>query len=243
MPTDRAAARLDAARLIGVGVAGLLGQLAVDMPGGYFGAWDTTTTAGRYFVIALVVLVVLAVSLRLRRGRVVPVMAVMLIGRIGPLSLALLLGRSVLDRLSELASVAAAIATGDRQRRATSTHHDELGSVGEQLNAVLDRLAEMEGSTAGRLNQERQLTLALLDELSAPAAIVSLTGAVVASRLSVELTRQVEAAARRLPRPEEWSAGDAPMVVEDRGMTFRPFRASGLRALGWLAMETDAEAS
>jgi len=75
MPTDRAAARLDAARLIGVGVAGLLGQLAVDMPGGYFGAWDTTTTAGRWFVIALVVLVVLAVSLRLRRGRVVPVMA------------------------------------------------------------------------------------------------------------------------------------------------------------------------
>lgn len=200
MPTDRAAARLDAARLIGVGVAGLLGQLAVDMPGGYFGAWDTTTTADRYFVIALVVL---AVSLRLRRGRVVPVMAVMLTGRIGPLSLALLLGRSVLDRLSELASVAAAIATGDRQRRATSTHHDELGSVGEQLNAVLERLAEMEGSTAGRLNQERQLTLALLDELSAPAAIVSLTGAVVASRLSVERTRQVEAAARRLPRPEE----------------------------------------
>jgi methyl-accepting chemotaxis protein len=152
------------------------------------------------------------------------------------------LGRSVLDRLSELASVAAAIATGDRQRRATATHHDELGSVGEQLNAVLDRLAEMEGSTAGRLNQERQLTLALLDELPAPAAIVSLTGAVVASRLSVERTRQVEAAARRLPRPEEWSAGDAPMEVEDRGMTFRPLRASGLRALGWLAMETDAEA-
>ncbi len=152
------------------------------------------------------------------------------------------LGRSVLDRLSELASVAAAIATGDRQRRATATHHDELGSVGEQLNAVLDRLAEMEGSTAGRLNQERQLTLALLDELSAPAAIVSLTGAVVASTLSVERTGKVEAAARRLPRPEEWSAGDAPMEVEDRGMTFRPLRASGLRALGWLAMETDAEA-
>lgn len=33
------------------------------------------------------------------------------------------------------------------------------------------------------------------------------------------------------------------MEVEDRGMTFRPLRASGLRALGWLAMETDAEAS
>jgi methyl-accepting chemotaxis protein len=151
------------------------------------------------------------------------------------------LGRSVLDRLSDLASVAAAIAAGDRLRRATAMPRDELGSVAEQLNAVLDRLAEMEGSAMGRLNQERQLTLALLNELPMSAAIVSLTGAVVASTLSGGRTQEVEAAARRLPRPEEWSAGDAPMEVEDRGLTFRPLRASGLRALGWLAMDTDSD--
>jgi trk system potassium uptake protein len=74
--TNGAAARLDAARLIGVGVAGLLGQLAVDMPGGYFGPWDTTTPAGRWFGAVLIGSVMLAAGLRLGRRRVAPVMAV-----------------------------------------------------------------------------------------------------------------------------------------------------------------------
>jgi methyl-accepting chemotaxis protein len=150
------------------------------------------------------------------------------------------LGRSVLDRLSDLASVAAAIATGDRLRRATAIPRDELGSVAEQLNAVLDRLAEMEGSAAGRLNQERLLTLALLNELPMSAAIVSLAGAVVASSLSAGRTREVEAAARRLPRLEVHQPEESTVTVEDVGVSFRLLRASGVRAIGWLAVETNA---
>ena len=75
-PADSVPARLDAARLIGIGVAGLLGQLAVDMPGGYFGPWDTTTPAGRWYGAALVGLVLLGVGLRLTTARAAPVMAV-----------------------------------------------------------------------------------------------------------------------------------------------------------------------
>jgi methyl-accepting chemotaxis protein len=150
------------------------------------------------------------------------------------------LGRSVLDRLSDLASVAAAIATGDRLRRATAIPRDELGSVAEQLNAVLDRLAEMEGSAAGRLNQERLLTLALLNELPMSAAIVSLAGAVVASSLSAGRTREVEAAARRLPSLEVHQPEESTVTVEDIGVSFRLLRASGVRAIGWLAVETNA---
>jgi methyl-accepting chemotaxis protein len=150
------------------------------------------------------------------------------------------LGRSVLDRLSDLASVAAAIATGDRLRRATAIPRDELGSVAEQLNAVLDRLAEMEGSAAGRLNQERLLTLALLNELPMSAAIVSLAGAVVASSLSAGRTREVEAAARRLPSLEVHQPEESTVTVEDIGVSFRLLRASGVRALGLLAVETNA---
>jgi methyl-accepting chemotaxis protein len=150
------------------------------------------------------------------------------------------LGRSVLDRLSDLASVAAAIATGDRLRRATAIPRDELGSVAEQLNAVLDRLAEMEGSAAGRLNQERLLTLALLNELPMSAAIVSLAGAVVASSLSAGRTREVEAAARRLPSLEVHQPEESTVTVEDVGVSFRLLRASGVRAIGWLAVETNA---
>ncbi len=150
------------------------------------------------------------------------------------------LGRSVLDRLSDLASVAAAIAAGDRLRRATAIPRDELGSVAEQLNAVLDRLAEMEGSATGRLNQDRQLTLALLNELPMSAAIVSLTGAVVASTLSVGRTQEVEAAARRLPSPDVGQPEDSTVTVEDVGVSFRLLRASGVRAIGWLAVETKA---
>ncbi len=67
--TPVAEGRLDAARLIGAGVSGLLGQLAVDMPGGYFGPWDTSTDVGRWYAVLLVGLVAVGVEARVRRRR------------------------------------------------------------------------------------------------------------------------------------------------------------------------------
>lgn len=51
---DSAHARLAAARLIGAGTIAVLGQLAVDMPGGYFGPAAEVTRFGLVFTAALV---------------------------------------------------------------------------------------------------------------------------------------------------------------------------------------------
>ncbi len=64
---DAVASRLGAAQVVGSAVSGLLGQIAVDMPGGYFGPWDTTTPAGRGFVIAVLALAVIGVDAWLHR--------------------------------------------------------------------------------------------------------------------------------------------------------------------------------
>jgi trk system potassium uptake protein TrkH len=66
---ESAAARLEAAWLFGAGISGLLGQLAVDMPGGYFGPWDTTTTAGRWFCVALIAASAVGVLVRVTGHR------------------------------------------------------------------------------------------------------------------------------------------------------------------------------
>jgi methyl-accepting chemotaxis protein len=92
--------------------------------------------------------------------------------------------RNVLDRMEELKSVAQAIASGDRSRRAAVREADELGLVARQLNAILDRELQVEGSTAARLIEQRQLILGLLRCYDYPVALVALTGDVVASTLA-----------------------------------------------------------
>lgn len=48
-PEDRIQARLDAARLLGIGFIAALGQLIIDMPGGWFGLADDTTRFGEFY--------------------------------------------------------------------------------------------------------------------------------------------------------------------------------------------------
>jgi trk system potassium uptake protein TrkH len=55
------------ARVVGVCAVGLIGQMAVDVPGGYFGPRDTVSLLGGAFAVALLV-VSGAVTLVLRRG-------------------------------------------------------------------------------------------------------------------------------------------------------------------------------
>jgi methyl-accepting chemotaxis protein len=146
------------------------------------------------------------------------------------------LGRQVLDRLADLGSVARAIASGDRDRRAAAVLQDELGAVAEQLNAVLDRLAEAEGSVEGRLRQVRQLVVALLDELPRPAAVVSLSGALIASTLKRDLADFVERAARRLPAVAGCDSGEFSAIIEGQAVRFRVLCAGNVRPVGWLAI-------
>jgi len=75
---SRSQRRLGAARLAGAAVSGLLGQLAVHMPGGYFGPADSTTIEGRWYAAAVVVLALTGVDAYLSRRRWLPLTAPLL---------------------------------------------------------------------------------------------------------------------------------------------------------------------
>ncbi len=95
--------------------------------------------------------------------------------------------RNILDRLDELKSVAEVIASGDRSRRASVRHKDELGLVAQQINAILDREREVEGRTTTRFTEQQQWIIALLKHMDRPAALVSSAGDVIASTLAPEV--------------------------------------------------------
>ncbi len=61
--------RLRAARLGGAAAAAILGQFAVNMPGGYLGRFDEVTTFGLVYAVSVAVVVVPAILARLRRMR------------------------------------------------------------------------------------------------------------------------------------------------------------------------------
>jgi trk system potassium uptake protein TrkH len=77
-----AVARLAAARLLGAGAIAVLGQLAVDMPGGYFGEAATVTTFGLVYSVALSIAAIAGAVLLLLGSRTArPVaLVVLLIG-------------------------------------------------------------------------------------------------------------------------------------------------------------------
>lgn len=151
--------------------------------------------------------------------------------------------RRLLDRLTELAGVARAIAGGDRRRRAPEAREDELGVVARQLNAALDAQQEIEGQMRGRLAQQRQLVLGLLAARDAPAAVLTLAGDLVASTLELAATRAaVHAAAGAAPPttgPAVAATAPQPVDVELAGRRHRvalaPLTGEGGRRLGWLA--------
>jgi methyl-accepting chemotaxis protein len=155
------------------------------------------------------------------------------------LSLAFLsqaLGRGLLARLAELASVVRAIAAGDTARRTVPGDSDELGVVARQINAMLDKVQQVESELAGRLQQDRQLLVALLRQLPHPAALLSLSGMLVASTLEAKDQDAVETAVAALDGLAMRTHG---RVIErtagGREVTLRLLEASGERPVGWLA--------
>jgi len=155
------------------------------------------------------------------------------------LSLAFLsqaLGRGLLARLAELTSVVRAIAAGDTARRTVPGDGDELGVVARQINAMLDKVQQVESELAGRLQQDRQLLVALLRELPRPAALLSLSGLLIASTLEARDQEAVETAVAGLDRLAALASG---RVIErtagERAVTLRLLEAGGERPVGWLA--------
>lgn len=156
------------------------------------------------------------------------------------------MGRDLLEPLSELKTVAQAIADGDRRRRSSgASRSDELGTVARQLNAVLDALEDSEGRAEGRLALQRQLLVALVAGLGRPAAMVALDGMIVASTLGETADRALAAAASSLrERGEAPSpAVDATVPVPglDASLRLRPLSTPAGRPVGWLATLGDRE--
>lgn len=157
--------------------------------------------------------------------------------------LAQALGRGVLGRVAELKTVAAAIADGDRTRRAPVHTRDELGLVAEQLNAVLDRHQRLEAEAVGRLSQHRQLLAGLLASMPAPSALLTPDGTQVVATLDPDLADTVAEAARGL-RGTETTSSEVRVPLCSGNAVFRPLRVEGARLVGWLAaVEPPAEGS
>jgi HAMP domain-containing protein len=150
--------------------------------------------------------------------------------------------RIILDRLEELKSVADAISHGDRSRRVSVRHTDELGLVARQLNAILDREQDIEGEMNARLIEHRRWILSLLRRLDRPTALFSLSGDLVASSLPPSEQRDAHEAVRKeliekgkaLPSSKETIAGEYRILLEL--MTFE-----NEQPVGWFATFTTEE--
>jgi HAMP domain-containing protein len=144
------------------------------------------------------------------------------------------LNRALLERLQELAEVAAAIAGGSFDRRAAAERSDELGAVARQLNAVLDRQQQSQALTESRVSMYRELVVALLGSLSEPAAVMGFDGRLLASSLGEAAESQLAGQTLQLPRPD--AAEESTVRLErDGGMLhIHLLRGSEDRPLAWL---------
>jgi hypothetical protein len=101
---------------------------------------------------------------------------------------------------------------------------------------MLDKVQQVESELAGRLQQDRQLLVALLRQLPHPAALLSLSGMLVASTLEAKDQEAVETVVAALDGLAMRTPG---RVIErttgEREVTLRLLEASGERPVGWLA--------
>lgn len=146
------------------------------------------------------------------------------------------LRRGLLDRLVAAASVAQAVADGDRSRRADDGPDDELGIISHQLNALLDTELALHAEMEGRLCQQRQLLLGVLQSWPKQVAVFTIYGDLAVSTLDEQEREQVVAAELDFPAPSK-AGEDRPFTakVGERELRFRLLRVDGRRPVGWLA--------
>ncbi len=153
------------------------------------------------------------------------------------------LQRVLLRRLQDLRSVAQAIAAGDRTRRAATMPADELGVVAAQLNQALDAEQQAEREMRGRLSQQRRILLALLAARDRPAAVIGLTGELVASTLDRKQTRIAERAAADLRRRDGPTLDEPVRSLEGWEIRFDELFAGGDTSCGFLVTVTPSAAA
>ncbi len=94
--------------------------------------------------------------------------------------LARVLQQKIISRLQDLAEIAQEIAIGNHSRRFDARQNDELGTVARQLNSALDARDELQAEMRGRINQEKQLVLGLLEDYGRPGLLIGLDSKVIA---------------------------------------------------------------
>lgn len=165
--------------------------------------------------------------------------------------LARALQREILSRLTEITDVANSLLTGDHRRRFESDTSDELGLVCRQLNAALDAQDELQTEMRGRLNQQKQLVLGILEEISGALLLLGLDGRLIAAscpRFEEDFLETVRAWLIS-HRPEilrqfrEEPDGDLELHIEaqDVPLNVRLLAAEGRRPVGWLIQIEDVD--
>lgn len=139
------------------------------------------------------------------------------------------LGRELLARLTNLKSVAKAMADGDFERRADATRPDELGLLGEQLNALVERELELRGRMEARIAVTKELVIGLVAARDTPSTLLATDGRVVATTM----TGSDLAAARRA-----WGRLRSGSERGDDGFELVELHA-GARSVGWLVSRRD----
>ncbi len=157
--------------------------------------------------------------------------------------LARALQREILSRLSEITDVAGSLTTGDHSRRFESNFNDELGIVCRELNAALDAQDELQAEARGRLNQQKQLVLGVLEEIDGALLLLGLDGRMIAASCAEFETAHLE-------KVRSWLVEKRPEVLKrfredheeielrvDLGggpLRIRLLAAEGRRPVGWL---------
>lgn len=157
--------------------------------------------------------------------------------------LARALQREILSRLSEITDVAGSLTTGDHSRRFESHFNDELGIVCRELNAALDAQDELQAEARGRLNQQKQLVLGVLEEIDGALLLLGLDGRMIAASCA-------EFETAHLQKVRSWLVEKRPEVLKrfredheeieilvDLGggpLRVRLLAAEGRRPVGWL---------
>lgn len=162
------------------------------------------------------------------------------------------LQRTVIDPLDELRKTAEAVAQGETQRRVLVHTDDELGLVGRQLNALLDRQADLLSESAGRVTAQKQLLLSLVGASEMPVAVLGIDGKTVVSRLSEADTERLEVIADHLrERSCERVDGMTPVLADKeirlpaggRLAVCRPLATPMGRPTGWIVRFTDVHSA
>jgi hypothetical protein len=161
--------------------------------------------------------------------------------------LARLLQQAVLSRFDELTDAAEAILLGEKSRRFEVSGHDELSVVARQLNAALDAQDELEAEMRGRLNQQKQLVLGMLEEIEGPHCLLGLDGHAIAMTGDMPSIRVLDAihdfvqAHRKAviaALHDEQVRQELELEFDDLLIHLKLLVAPGYRPVGWLVRTT-----